>query len=422
MAKGSKNPVPARIHGPRLALIATTIILLAFGLVMIYSASSIVGLNEYGDSAYYFTRQLRMIAVGLIALGVAAWIPYSIWEQWFSWVAWGVLALLLVLTLAIGTEELGATRWVTIFGNSFQPSEFAKIALMLVTAGLVVRLREQRLALNRFSQLMAVAVFVPVFLIIMQKDLGTVVIALIAVVAVLWFGEFPRTPIFAGVVILAVIGVVSIAAEGYRQDRITAFLDPWSDPLGSGYQIINAFYAFSDGGLFGVGLGMSRQKFLYLPEAHNDFIFAIIGEELGLVGALVIIALFVIFLYAAFKIARNAPDLYGRVVAGTSATIIGVQAFLNIACVVGLAPVTGKPLPFISYGGTSIIATLILVGLILSVSFRSHVPDSASQRRDQLLILEGGAREQRNVSSSRRRQPAPDPSIRGTNQRGGRRR
>lgn len=398
---------PARIHGPRLLLIATTVILLAFGLVMIYSASSIVGLNEHGDSSYYFTRQLSLILVGLVVLGVAAWIPYAVWENVFSWLVWGLLLLLLILTLALGTEELGAKRWVTLFGQSFQPSEFAKIALILVTAGLVVRLREQRIDLRTFIVLIAIAVAAPIILIAFQKDLGTVIIAVFGILAVLWFGEFPRIPIFIGIGLLAVIGISSIAIEGYRQARIAAFIDPWSDPLGSGYQIINAFYAFSDGGLFGVGLGMSRQKFLYLPEAHNDFIFAIIGEELGLFGALVVVALFVAFLYASFKIARNAPDLLGRIIAGTSATLIGVQAFLNIACVVGLAPVTGKPLPFISYGGTSVVAALILVGLILSVSFHSNVSDAASKRRDQLLVLDGGARNRssQDYRSSKARRP-----------------
>ncbi|NLG10868.1 MAG: putative lipid II flippase FtsW [Coriobacteriaceae bacterium] len=404
MAKGNDRITPARIHGPRLMLIATVVILLAGGLVMIYSASSIVGLNEYGNSAHYFTRQLSLILAGLVALAIAAWIPYTAWESLLSWSVWAFLVVLLILTLVLGTEELGAKRWVTLFGQSFQPSEFAKIAILLVIASLVVRLREQRIDLSTFIKLMVAAIAVPILLIAVQKDLGTIVIAAFGIIAVFWFGEFPRLPIFIGIGLLVIIGASSIVFEGYRQARISAFIDPWSDPLGSGYQIINAFYAFSDGGLFGVGLGMSRQKFLYLPEAHNDFIFAIIGEELGLVGALAVVILFILFLFAAFRIARNAPDLLGRIIAGTSATLIGSQAFLNIACVVGLAPVTGKPLPFISYGGTSVVAALILVGLILSVSFHSNVPDSASRRRDQLLVLDGGARS---------RSPQQERGIRG---------
>jgi cell division protein FtsW len=182
--------------------------------------------------------------------------------------------------------------------------------------------------------------------------------------------------------------------------RIDAWLDPWSYANNEGYQIVNSFYAFADGGVTGVGLGMSHQKYLYLPQPHNDLIFPIIGEEFGLIGAALVVVLFLLFLYAAFRIARNAPDLYGRLVAGAAATMIGFQAFLNMLCMVNLLPMTGKPLPFFSAGGSSIIVTLMLAGLILNVSLRSRVSDGATERRDELLIIEGGRVNSRSSSSS----------------------
>lgn len=388
--RGSSAPTPARIRGPRLLLIACVVILMAIGLVMIFSASSIEALTQNGDSAYYVKRQFIMIALGLVGLIGALAIPYKMWSTHLVWIVWGITVLLLALTTIFGFVGLGAKRWLYLGSVGFQPSEFAKISMLLVSAKLVVQLRMREIEFMTFLKLMLIAVGLPLLLIVVQPDLGTTIIAAVGILAVLWFGEVRIGPLLAGLGGLIVIALLLTLFVGFRFDRLVAFLDPWSDPLGAGYQTINAFYAFSEGGLFGVGLGMSRQKFLYLPEAHNDFIFAIIGEELGLVGALSVVALFILFLYAAFKIARRAPDLFGRIIVGASAAMIGFQAFVNIACVIGLAPVTGKPLPFVSYGGTSIIATLILVGLILAVSFRSDVPDKGARRREELLILEGG--------------------------------
>ena len=192
---------------------------------------------------------------------------------------------------------------------------------------------------------------------------------------------------------LMVVAGVGLAAYGFRSDRILAWLKPWENTDGVAYQIVNSFYAFGDGGIFGLGLGMSRQKYSYLPEAHNDFIFAIIGEELGLVGSLAVILLFMLFIYAGLQIAHRAPDLMGRMLAGASTVIIGFQAFLNILCVIGLLPITGKPLPFISYGGSSIIASLIFVGLILSVSFHSTLNDPGERRRRGFQVIQGGVSE-----------------------------
>ncbi|MDR2196657.1 MAG: putative lipid II flippase FtsW [Coriobacteriales bacterium] len=399
----ARRVIPGRILGPQLLLLIVTAALLLFGLVMVLSASSVVALAETGDSFSLFKRQLILVALGLVGLVVAALIPYRVWTSWLSWGVWGILILFLVLTLLFGNEESGGKRWFDLFGLNFQPSEFAKIACMLVATSLIVRLHESR-AYSPFIAQAALAVGLPALLIMMQPDLGTLIIVIVGILAVAWFGELPRRAVLIGLALIIGVGLAGILAETFRQARLASFLDPWADPLGSGYQIINSYYAFADGGLFGTGLGMSRQKFLYLPMAQNDFIFAVIGEELGLIGALFVVALFVAFVLIAFRIGRNAPDLFGRVLACSCATLIGAQAFLNIFCVTGLAPITGKPLPFISAGGTSIIATLILVGLILSVSRHSNVPSSAELRRDELRILEGGAR---NTAGGEGRLPTP---------------
>jgi cell division protein FtsW len=400
-------------------LIATTAALLLLGLVMVYSASTIIGITSFNDGAYYFKKQLIMVAAGLVVLVVAAVIPYHVWEHKVpAWCVWGVIVFLLILTLVLGNMGLGAKRWLDIAGFNLQPSEFAKIAMMLVVAGLVVHFHNNGSS-NLLLGLMAMAIGVPVLLIMGQPDLGTTLVALVGVIAVFWFGEFPRKFILIGVGLLVVVGLLAITFTDFRQDRIDSLLDPWADPLDTGYQIINSFYAFSDGGIFGVGLGMSRQKFLYLPEAQNDFIFAIIGEELGLLGALAVVLLFLAFVIAALQVARNASGLFGRMVAGTAGTLIGFQAFLNMLCVVGWAPITGKPLPFVSAGGTSLIATLILVGLILAVSLRSNAPDPAAQRREQFLIIEGGSSRSaalgtgRSVTQSASRPAAPGTSRSG---------
>jgi cell division protein FtsW len=210
------------------------------------------------------------------------------------------------------------------------------------------------------------------------------------IVAVAWFGELSMKPLAVIVLVIAAIAAGAILIAGFRMGRIDAWLDPWAYASDEGYQIVNSFYALADGGVSGVGLGMSHQKYLYLPQPHNDLIFPIIGEELGLIGAVSVVLLFLLFLFAAYRIAHYAPDLHGRVIAGAAASMIGVQAFLNMLCMVNLLPMTGKPLPFFSAGGSSIIVTLMLVGLVINVSLRSTVPDEATERRDQLLIIEGG--------------------------------
>jgi cell division protein FtsW len=384
-----------------------TIILIAFGLVMVFSASFVEGFTnpDILDSSFIFRHQLVLVAIGLVALVAATLVPYWIWNTWGSWVPWALVVILLIAVLVVGNEELGGQRWIDIFGFSVQPSELAKPALVLIVAMLVLNLRE--VVSTPFIWQIAAAVGLPVVLILIQPDLGTTIIILVGLLAVLYFAEVRVAPLLLGAGLVAIIGLAFIRFVDFRSDRIDAWLDPEGHASEAGYQIMNSLYAFAGGGPKGVGLGMSHQKYLYLPQPHNDLIFPIIGEEFGLVGTVAVIVFFLLFLYAAYHIARTAPDMYGRIVAGSAGTIIGFQAFLNMLCTVNLLPITGKPLPFFSAGGNSIIVTLILVGLILSVSFRSNVPDAAVQKRDEFRIYDGGQR-----PAQTRKHPAPAQPLR----------
>jgi cell division protein FtsW len=397
----AKVAMPAHILGPRLLFIITTLALVIFGLVMVYSASFVEGFTDPNiqDSSYIFKRQLLLVGVGIVVLVITLIIDYRVWNSFISWIPWVAILVLLILTWAMGNEELGGRRWFDLFGLNLQPSEFAKVALILIAGMLLNKLRAGADA-YRQAVFAAVAIGLPILFILLQPDLGTALIALMGIVAVAWFGGFSMKPLAIIVAGVVVVGASAILLAGFRMDRIDAWLDPWAYASEGGYQIVNSFYALADGGVSGVGLGMSHQKYLYLPQPHNDLIFPIIGEELGLIGVVLVVVLFLLFLFSAFRIARHASDLYGRVIAGSAAAMIGFQAFLNMLCMVNLLPMTGKPLPFFSAGGSSIIVTLMLAGLILNVSLRSRLPDEATERRDQLLIIEGGRVPTRSIGQS----------------------
>jgi len=369
-----------RVFEPRVLLITATAALLVIGLVMVYSASAVTAINNYGDIAFLFTRHLTHVAIGLISLiGVVA-IPYRFYNSLVAWGLWGVTVLFLIVVLMFSNGD-SPSRWIFLQGISFQPSEFAKITVILLTTHLACKWHEYGISLEWFLQ-SSLAIAVPSILILLQPDLGTFITLLMAILALAWIGEMPRKSfIIAGCLMLVSLAIFIVTA-GYRLDRLSSFFDPWSNATGGGYQIINSYYALGGGDVFGLGLGMSRQKLFYLPEAENDFIFSIIGEEFGFVGATVVVVLFVILVYAAIRIAIDATDLHGRIIAAASAMLISFQAFLNICSVIGLVPITGKPLPFISLGGTSMLTTFVLVGLILSVSYHGNI---SSRRSKEVL-------------------------------------
>lgn len=396
-ATRARREVPAHVLGPRLILLLSVLALTLIGFVMIYSVSSVTAIANAPDvsqanAAGSLFDQIKFALIG-VAAAFVLWkaVPYSVWTGPLLWVIWGVAIGLLVLTAALGEEALGAQRWLMLGPISLQPSEFAKIALVLMGARILFDFRNGALSVRGMFVQIGLLILVPVlFLYKTQSDLGTTLIMIVGVIAVMWMGEVPTRVVLITLGVCAAFAVVAIFFVGYRSDRML-FLNPWNDGengFKKGYQIIHSFYAFSEGGLFGVGLGNSREKFLYLPFADTDFIFAIIGEELGMVGALVVMGLFLALLYAGMRIARSAPDNFGAMVAGSCTIMLVFQAFLNIGCVIGVLPTTGKPLPFISSGGSSLVATFILVGLILSVSQRAATePNVYERRRDDLRVV-----------------------------------
>lgn len=398
-------------------LLGATILLALGGLVMIYSASMGSDSVSLHDSAYHLKRQAGYILAGLLVLWICSRVPLRRIRS-AAWPVWWISIAGLVAVLLIGASRGGATRWIDLGILSPQPSEFAKMAcVMLVAAMLVDRQKDPR-PLSEDAWRLALIVGVPFGLVMLQPDMGTAMSLAIAIFLVLVIGGL-RWRYVAPVVVAAALAIpVMIFAKPYRASRFLAFLDPASDPLKGGYQITQAMLAFGSGGIAGVGLGLSRQKYFYLPAAHTDFIFAIIGEELGLIGTLLVVVVFGVLAWAGFKIAASARDRYARLIAaGLTITII-IQAVINMASVTGLMPVTGIPLPLVSYGGSSMLFTMGCVGLILSVAREGRTRPAAGVRaadaadeekhsaRDDLRRRNGGARvsvTDRGGASARRR-------------------
>lgn len=396
--------VPANIMMPRILLIISALALLLIGLVMVFSASSVEAINDGGGFADEFKKQCLIAVSGIVLCACfAKFATIHFLRHAGMWIAFIVSLILLGVVWLFGTEDLGATRWIVIAGFTLQPSEFAKIAFILMAAKILVDYREELADWKRTIVFVGAFVVLPLlFMYKSQSDMGTTLITAVGILAVMWLGEVPLRYVLA-LIAAGVLLVVVGSLTGYRADRIGVWLNPWSDEFGTGFQAIHSFYAFAEGGLFGVGLGNSREKFLYLPEAETDFIFSIIGEELGLVGTLLVIGLFLVFLYAGLRIAHECPDTFGCVIAGGFTVMIVFQAFLNIACTIGVFPVTGKPLPFISSGGSSMWSTLIMVGIILAVSVNSNVLTESEQRRNNLTVIRGGRSDSAGGARSERR-------------------
>ena len=360
---GARGSVPADIMMPRLGLLVAVVLLVLIGIVMVFSASTVEAIHNGESATSYVVKQTTFVVLGsALALFVYTRDYRSLQGGPYFWVFWGICAV-----PVIGTNILGATRWIYIGGFSVQPTEFAKIMLVVAAAKVLLEYRDQ--IRDRKQALIAAfaLVLLPLlFLYKTQSDMGSAVVILVGAFVVMWLGGLPGR--FVAVLGIAVVVAGVFGIVGYRADRVSVWLDPWSDQYDTGYQMIRSFFAFSEGGILGVGLGNSREKFLYLPEAETDFIFSIIGEELGLVGALFVIALFVAVLVCGLLIAKRAADDFGTMIAGGLTCMLVGQAFLNMACATGLFPTTGKPLPFISSGGSSVVASLLMVGIIMSVS------------------------------------------------------
>lgn len=343
-------------------LILFTII--GVGLVMIYSASSIWAEYKTGNPYYYLLRQGLFFFVGLIGYIIASKIPYTFWLKHANKIFFGCLLLLiLVLIPGIGIVRGGARSWIGIGDFSIQPAEFMKLGLIIFTSKFLSK-NKGILKKNRYFYLYMLFVGILFGLILLQPDFGSGLIMVVSIVMLLFVGEFQLKNILIGILI-AVFGLTAmILAAPYRLERIISFLNPWEDPLGSGFQIIQSLYAISPASLFGYGLFKSKQKYFYLPEPGNDFIFAIIVEELGILGGILLIFLFGFLIYLGYKLAKSAKDTFASYLVFGFTSLLMIQVFINIAVVIGLIPVTGVTLPFVSYGGSSLVISMFMMGII----------------------------------------------------------
>lgn len=352
-------------------LIILLVVIIVFGLIMLSSASSVLGYQTFGDSYYYLKHQLLYgVLLGGIAFYVLSTVDYHYWRQHAFPILVGTMVLLFAVFLpGIGQELLGAKRWINIGGFFFQPSEVVKLTFLIyLAAWLQKRGKEVEHVSYGFASFVIMLGFLVLMIAVAQKDLGTTVVISVISVVVYFVAGAPwkhLASIFVGGLV-AVLALIKIAP--YRAARLTVFLNPEVDPQGIGYHVNQALLAIGSGGFFGVGLGHSRQKFNYLPEVATDSIFAVIAEELGFLFAAMVVVLFVAFTIRALTIAKHAPDQFGRLLAVGIATWIGFQAVVNVSAMLGLLPLTGIPLPFISYGSSSFITLLAASGILANIS------------------------------------------------------
>lgn len=359
----------------RLNLFAVTVVLVCVGVVMIYSASSIYAWERYKDGFFFLKRHVSFLLIGAVLMFLVMAFDFRLLRAYARPLLFISFALLvLVLIPGIGREVSGARRWFRFKFISFQPSELANLAVIVYVSDFIARKQGLMRSLTR-GFLPPVAVLgVFLLLVLAQPDLGST-IALSSVVLVMLFVAGARLTHLGSLILLTLPALyVLIFSVPYRRMRIMAFLNPWLDPKGSGFQIIQSQIALGSGGLFGVGLGQSKQKLFYLPAAHTDFIFSIIGEELGLLGTMVVIVLFIVFIQQALKIMKYASDTFGYFLALGLTMMISLKATINIGVSCGILPTKGLPLPFISYGGSSFVFDLISVGILLNIARTGEYP------------------------------------------------
>jgi len=354
---------------PDYILLIIIFVLLAFGIIMVFSSSYIMAYKWYNNSFYFFIRQAFYALIALIVFFISMNIDYHFWQK----IAIPVLIIsILLLTIiyfpGFARYVRGARRWLSIGPFSFQPSELAKFALILYIADCLTR-KKARVGTFIRGILPVFIVTVLIFLLILeQPDFSTAIIIIGCSFIMLFIGGSKITQLFSLIILLLPAGLLMALGEDYRRIRLLSFLNPWEDPLKSGFHIIQSLLALGSGGLTGVGIAESRQKFFYLPDQHTDFIFSIIGEELGFIGAFIVIMFFIIFLWRGFLISIKAKDNFGLLLAAGITSMIVFQAIINISVVTKLIPTTGITLPFISYGGSSLIVNMLCCGILLNIS------------------------------------------------------
>jgi len=354
-------------------LLVVTVTLALIGLVMVFSASAIVAGNRFHDSGFFLKRQVAWLAFGFLLLHLTSRIDYTLWKK-LSIPILGCMVLLLVMVLvpSLGVAAKGARRWLRVGPISIQPAEMAKLVTVIYLAAYLTK-KEGKITLFRGGLLPALVVIGMLSgLILLEPDLGTVVVIGLVTVGLCYVGGAKISHLL-GLALCAIPVVLALVlGSGYRRQRLLTFLAPWKDASDAGFQITQSFLAFGSGGPFGVGLGEGKQKLFFLPEAHTDFVLALIGEELGLAGTASVILLFAAFVWRGFQIAARARVPFGRYLGIGITLLIGMQALVNAAVVTGLVPTKGLTLPFVSYGGSSVVVSLLGVGILLSISRDRH--------------------------------------------------
>lgn len=365
-----RNKTTVRVQRPfDVYLFFTTLLLLLVGMVMIFSASAILAQDKYNDTYYFLKKEFVFIIIGFILLFVAKTIPYKRYQKLiYPLLGLTFASLLLTFIPGLSHSAKGATRWISFFGFSLQPSEFAKLSIVIFTAYMVAKKED---VITQFTKgLLPILIIAGGFLVLIlaQRDLGSVLVVSV-VIAIMLFVAGTQKRFLLGLFLLASpVIYYFIFAVSFRRQRILAFLDPWKYQQDFGYQILQSLAAFNSGGVSGVGIGESKIKLFYLPEAHTDFIFSILGEEFGFLGVVFVAVLFLILVFRGLKITLKTNDTFGRMLALGMTCLLGLEAFINFGVVMGILPTKGLALPFISYGGSSLLASMIAVGIILNVS------------------------------------------------------
>ncbi len=354
-----------------LFLLVTGLVL--FGLLMVYSSSFIYAQEKAGDGFAFIRKQLLFAGLGFAGMGLVSRIDYRFWAKG-AYPLLGVATVLLILSLipGIGARVGGAQRWIRLQGWNFQPSELAKFAVIFYVSFQLQRKRER---LHTFVAGVLSHLLVPLpalVLLLVQPDFGTTVMIVSVVFCLMFLAGVPRRYLLGSLALVAIAGAILVLGSSYRRNRMMVFMDPWRDPMGRGFQVLQSFVGLYHGRLLGVGLGNGKEKLFYLPEAHNDFIAAVIGEELGFLGILALIAAYVALVYRGFKVAwdafRKTQDEFALYLASGITLALGLQGFVNLAVVMGLLPTKGLTLPLISYGGSALLIDLLAIGVLQSVA------------------------------------------------------
>ena len=379
-------PTAGQRHGKQRVAMDHTLLFVTFtlalvGLVMVFSASAIVAGNRFQDPEFFLKRQIAWLGFGFLLMHLTSRIDYTLWKK-LSIPILGCMAVLLVMVLvpSLGVAAKGARRWLRLGPISIQPAEMVKLVTVIYLAAYLTKKSDKVTGFR--SGLLPVLIVVGVLsgLVLLEPDLGTVVVMGLVTVGLLFLGGARISHLFAlGLCAIPAV-LVLVLGSSYRRQRLMTFLAPWKDASDAGFQITQSFLAFGSGGPFGVGLGEGKQKLFFLPEAHTDFVLALVGEELGLAGTATVILLFAVFVWRGFQIAARARMPFGKYLGMGITLLIGVQALVNAAVVTGLLPTKGLTLPFVSYGGSSLVVSCVGVGILLSISRDRHAGGSKGGR------------------------------------------